>query len=117
VEAGSNRLDDRCVCCTIRGERPIEVPVETLAIGDKLVTMSGAARRIKWIEQRSYAGRFVLGLMDILPICIKAVALDVTDVAMHRRCPRWAKALNRLRDRPAEGPLVCEDGNQNRDRR
>jgi hypothetical protein len=31
--------------------------------------------------------------------------------------PLWANALNRLRDRPAEGPLVCEDGNQNRDRR
>jgi hypothetical protein len=40
------------------------------------MTMSGAARPIKWIGRRSYSGRFVLGRRDILPICIKAGALD-----------------------------------------
>jgi len=52
-----------------------EVPVETLAIGDAVVTMSGEARSIKWIGRRSYAGRFVIGQKDILPVCIKAGAI------------------------------------------
>jgi hypothetical protein len=51
--------------------------VETLKIGDEVVTASGALRPIKWIGQRSYAGRFIVGRKDILPICIKAGALDL----------------------------------------
>jgi ELWxxDGT repeat protein len=53
-----------------------EVPVEKLSIGDRVITMAGAARPIKWIGRRSYSGRFVMGRKDILPICIKADALD-----------------------------------------
>jgi hypothetical protein len=53
-----------------------EVPVETLAIGDKVLTKSGALRPIKWVGHRSYGGRFIIGNKDILPICIKAGALD-----------------------------------------
>jgi VCBS repeat-containing protein len=53
-----------------------EVAVETLAIGDRVLTRTGALRPIKWIGRRSYAGRFTLGRKDILPICIKAGALD-----------------------------------------
>ena len=49
--------------------------VEKLKIGDKVKTMSGRSRAIKWIGKRSYAGRFILGRTDILPICIKAGAL------------------------------------------
>jgi hypothetical protein len=55
-----------------RGQKP----VEKLQIGDKVMTMSGIARPIRWIGRRSYAGRFVMGRKDILPICIKAGALD-----------------------------------------
>ena len=40
------------------------------------MTMTGEARAIKWIGRRSYGGRFVMGRKDILPICIKAGALD-----------------------------------------
>ena len=53
-----------------------DVPVEDLAIGDKVITNSGAARPIKWIGRRTYGGRFVMGRKDILPVCIKAGALD-----------------------------------------
>jgi hypothetical protein len=38
--------------------------------------MSGAARPIKWIGRRGYLGRFAQGKKDILPICIKASAID-----------------------------------------
>jgi hypothetical protein len=57
---------------TARGE----TKVEELEIGDEITTASGAARPIKWIGRRSYGGRFVMGRTDILPICIKAGALD-----------------------------------------
>ena len=50
--------------------------VEKLQIGDEVMTASGAARPIKWIGRRSYSGRFVMGRKDILPVCIKAGALD-----------------------------------------
>jgi len=53
-----------------------EVPVEALAIGDEVVTVTGTKRPIKWIGRRSYGGRFAMGRTDILPICIKAGALD-----------------------------------------
>ena len=49
--------------------------VEALQIGDKVRTASGKLRPIKWIGRRSYAGRFVLGRKDILPVCIKSGAL------------------------------------------
>ncbi|MGO9698444.1 MAG: Hint domain-containing protein [Xanthobacteraceae bacterium] len=40
------------------------------------MTASGVARPIKWIGRRSYLGRFVMGRKDILPVCIKAGALN-----------------------------------------
>ena len=53
-----------------------EVPVQDLKIGDQVITKSGASRPIKWIGRRSYGGRFLLGQKHILPVCIKAGALD-----------------------------------------
>ncbi len=54
-----------------------EVPVENLKIGDEVMTASGALRPIKWLGRRSYGGRFIMGRKDILPVCIKAGALDI----------------------------------------
>ena len=62
----SRRLEQRATAC----------PIEKLQIGDEVMTASGAARPIKWIGRRSYSGRFVMGRKDILPVCIKAGALD-----------------------------------------
>ncbi len=75
-DASTTVSDTPCYCRgtlieTKRGEKK----VETLAIGDKVVTASGALRPIKWIGRRSYGGRFVMGRTDILPVCIKAGAL------------------------------------------
>jgi autotransporter-associated beta strand protein len=50
--------------------------VEKLQIGDEVMTASGVTRPIKWIGRRSYSGRFVMGRTDILPVCIKAGALE-----------------------------------------
>ena len=50
--------------------------VEELQIGDEVMTASGRLRPIKWIGRRSYAARFIVGRKDVLPVCIKAGALD-----------------------------------------
>jgi autotransporter passenger strand-loop-strand repeat protein len=50
--------------------------VEQLRVGDEVRTASGKARPIKWIGRRSYSGRFVTGRKDVLPVCIKAGALE-----------------------------------------
>ena len=52
-----------------------EVAVEDLAIGDRVVTVCGAARPIKWLGQRAYDRRFVAGNHAVLPIRIEAGAL------------------------------------------
>jgi Hint domain len=52
-----------------------EMAVEDLAIGDRVVILSGKARPIRWIGQRAYDGRFVAGNTAVLPICIGAGAL------------------------------------------
>jgi hypothetical protein len=56
---------------TARGERPIE----TLRIGDQVMTLSGAMRPIRWIGRRRYSKSMVSGNLEVLPVRIRAGAL------------------------------------------
>ena len=79
VSQASGFVDVGAVCycpgTLIETERG-QTRVEDLKIGDEVMTMSGAVRPIKWIGRRSYNGRFAAGQKNILPVCIKAGALD-----------------------------------------
>jgi hypothetical protein len=65
--------------CFRRGTRILaergEVTVESLKIGDRVMTLSGAARPIRWIGRRSYSGEVAWGNREVLPILIRASAL------------------------------------------
>ena len=63
-----------CAGTLIRTERG-DVPVEALAIGDRVVTQSGALEPIRWIGTRSYNGRFLAGHRNLLPIRFRAGSL------------------------------------------
>jgi hypothetical protein len=52
-----------------------EVPVETLAIGDRVVTGSGKAKRVKWIGQRSYVGWLAACNPRVMPVHFKPGSL------------------------------------------
>jgi hypothetical protein len=56
---------------TTRGD----MPVEQLKIGDTLPSLHAGPQRIKWIGQRSYAGRFIADNKSALPVCITAHAI------------------------------------------
>jgi hypothetical protein len=75
--AGTITGDVPCYCRgTLIATKHGDKRVEDLSIGEAVVTLSGALRPIKWIGRRSYGGRFVRGNKDVLPVCIKAGALD-----------------------------------------
>lgn len=67
------------IACFLRGTAITtpggEAAVETLQIGDEVVTASGEVRLLKWIGHRRYGALFVRGSEHLLPIRIKAGAL------------------------------------------
>ncbi len=67
------------VACYCRGTLILtqdgDVPVEALAIGDRLVTRDGTAERLKWIGRRSYLGWLAAGNPKVLPVCFKPGSL------------------------------------------
>ena len=76
-DPGTDITDVPCYCSgTLIETMPGQGLVEELRVGDEVITASGEARLIKWIGKRSYSGSFVMGRKDILPICVKAGALD-----------------------------------------
>ena len=65
-----------CYCAgtrieTVRGA----VVVESLVVGDWVVTAAGPAEQVRWIGRRSYAGRFLAGRPALMPVVIRAGAL------------------------------------------
>ncbi|NNM57260.1 NF038122 family metalloprotease, partial [Acidocella sp.] len=52
-----------------------EVAVESLALGDEVLSLFKGRQRVKWIGISHYDGRFLKGNHLMLPVCIKAGAL------------------------------------------
>ncbi len=67
------------VLCFMAGTRIAtpegETAVESLAIGDEVLSLFHGRQRIKWIGISHYDGRFLRGNHLMLPVCIKAGAL------------------------------------------
>ncbi len=72
-------LTEAATPCYCSGTRILtdggEVCVEDLAIGDRVVTVSGASQVIRWIGRRSFTGRLLRGQPALLPILFRAGSL------------------------------------------
>lgn len=53
-----------------------EIAIEELAIGDRVNTLFGGPKPIKWIGRRSYDGRMIAGNNLMMPVCIKVNAIE-----------------------------------------
>ena len=74
-----NAAGTEIVICYMRGTRILtptgEVEVETLKIGDPLITRFNGIQPVKWIGRQSYAARFIKNNPERMPVRIRANAL------------------------------------------
>ena len=67
------------VACYVAGTRIAtpggERPVESLCIGDPVLTADGRVEPVRWLGRRSYAGRLLAGRRHLLPIRFTAGSL------------------------------------------
>ena len=65
--------------CYLRGTRiateGAEMAVEALLVGDRVMTVGGKAKPIRWIGRRSFAGRFLARHAGVMPIRFRAGSL------------------------------------------
>ncbi len=65
--------------CYLRGTKILtpdgEKPIESLNIGDTVVTRFGGYQKIKWIGRQAYDNRFIAKNPGKIPVCISAGAL------------------------------------------
>jgi hypothetical protein len=75
----TNGGTDVTIACFRCGTRILaergEVAIESLKIGDRVMTMSGITKPIRWIGRRSYSGETARDNTEVLPILIRAGAL------------------------------------------
>jgi hypothetical protein len=70
---------DVTIACFRRGTRILaergEVAIESLKIGDRVMTSAGVTKPIRWIGRRSYSGESAWCDSEVLPILIRVGAL------------------------------------------
>jgi hypothetical protein len=78
-DVGGDVLVNEKPACYLRGTQVTTdrgpVAVEELKVGDRLITLSGAAMPIRWIGRRSYAGWAAAGNPGVRPVRFKAGSL------------------------------------------
>ena len=76
ADLAATTLGVACYCAGTHIRTPDgEVPVEDLQPGDLVITAAGAARPVRWVGRRSYAGRFLRANPSVHPVCVMAGAL------------------------------------------
>jgi hypothetical protein len=98
---------DITVACYRAGTR-IATPsgdaaVESLKIGDRVVTADGTHKPVKWVGKRAYSGRFAAGKAHLLPIRFAAGALG--NGRPHR--PLWVSPQHAMLIDGALVPAAC----------